>query len=86
MGELNDGALHPLARLAIGQIGRPTAEVERAIAEAAAGDVDAVEAARRDLCRRLGSRPDDVAASFALRFVHALRDRLQATSTTAEAA
>ena len=76
MGELN--TLHPLARHAMNLIGRPIREVRRSIADAAAGDLDAVEAARRDLCRRLGARPDDVPAAFALRLLHELRDTLVA--------
>lgn len=73
---MGDVTLHPLARHAMRLIGRPTAEARRSVAEAAAGDLDAVETARRDLCRRLGLRPDDVPASFALRLLHELRDEL----------
>jgi len=78
VGELT---LHPLARHAMSLIGRPLAEARRSIADAAAGDLDAVEAARRDLCRRLGVRPDDVPASVALRLLHELRDELRAEAT-----
>jgi len=74
VGELT---LHPLARHAMRLIGRPLDEARRSIADAAAGDLDAVETARRDLCRRLGVRPDDVRAAFALRLLHELRDEMQ---------
>lgn len=80
MGELN--TLHPLARHAMELIGRPMREARRSIAEEAAGRVEAVEAARRDLCRRLGARPDDVPAAFALRLLHELRDTLAAERFT----
>ena len=83
MGELD--TLHPLARHAIKLIGRPMREARRSVADAAGGELDAVEAARRDLCRRLGARPDDVPAAFALRLLHELRDTLAAERSTTTA-
>jgi hypothetical protein len=60
---------------------RPKAEAEQRLAELAAGDSHVLDVAHRDLCRRLGSRPDDIPAAGALRLVHALRDRLRADAS-----
>lgn len=68
--------LHPLARRARLLVGHPLGEVRQVLEEAAGGDLDAVEAARRDLLRWRGDHPDDVAGHFALRHLHALRDEI----------
>lgn len=70
-------ALHPVAREAMRLAVRPKAEADARLAELAGGDVAALDTAHRDLCRRLGARPDDYPASVALRMVHALRDQLR---------
>jgi hypothetical protein len=64
---------------------RPKAEAEQRLAELAGGDIEMLDVAHRDLCRRLGSRPDDIPAAGALRLVHALRECLRGEASAAMA-
>lgn len=80
------GSLHALARDAMQLALRPRAEAEQRLADIASTDLAALEDAHRDLCRRLAARPDEPPAIEALRLVHALRERLRSSSTTAVAA
>jgi len=82
---MND-ALHPLAREAMRVALRPRRLAEQRLEELAGGDIDVLDAAHRDLCRRLAVRPDEPPAAEALRLVHAVRDRLRSSSPTAVAA
>lgn len=69
--------LHPLAREAMRLALRPRLEAERRLADIAGDDLAALDAAHRDLCRRLAVRPDEPPAAEALRLVHGLRDRVR---------
>lgn len=80
------GSLHPIAREAMQLALRPRAEAEQRLSEITGTDLAALEDAHRDLCRRLAARPCEPPAIEALRLVHALRERLRSSSTTAVAA